>query len=877
MTANPVLRALLAAVAVAHRRPGTVLLLWLVLAAGALFYSALALRIDTDTAEMIDERVPFRRHLAAYDAAFPQLDDQIVAVVDGTSEADVDAAAALIARALNARPDLFRNVFYAGKDPFFERNGLLYLGTAELEAIADQISDAQPVLGVVAKDPSLRGMFDFLETILDLGAEPGADASAAAPLFDSVADVVASHAGGGNERLAWSVIGPTDETASNHTQFVLAQPVEDAGAFDPAGQALDALEAILAAHPRELVEATRVRLTGGPVLTQVELRTVRSGIGVAGLLSLILVATILGFGLRSPAMIGCVLATLLSGLVVTLGLATLTVGQLNLISVAFAVLFIGLAVDFGIHFALRYREERAGNGDDGAALAAAARGVGPALVLSAVTAAIGFGAFAPTDYRGLAELGIISAQGMGVALVANFTLLPALLVLLKAGDGVVPRRSPTARRLAMLNGHDGRAVRLGTAALTVAAVILVPAARIDLNPLNLQDPDVEAVATYRELAAGDRANPYSVNVLTDDLEAAEALKARVADLPGVAAAYTLADFVPNEQDEKLDLVDEIALAAAFLSLAETPPAIDPAMRRAAIIKLQAAIAGYAVQAGDGDALAGAANRLYGALESFAAARGADDAAVVELETALVEPIGRGLDRLKGSLEAGPVALADLPPTLRAMWLTADGRTRVEIVPVEDLAATDAMVAFTDTVQAVAPTAIGAPVIVTGAGRAVFRAFAEATAISLVAIVVLLAFSQRRPLALLLTLAPLVLAALWTVAAAAALSIPFNFANIIVLPLLFGLGASSSIHMVMRQSQVRGDLFETTTPRAVLLSGMTTLASFVSLAISPHRGMASMGLLLAIAIVCILIATLVAGPSLMAPFRQRLVGGRGAAG
>jgi hypothetical protein len=222
-----------------------------------------------------------------------------------------------------------------------------------------------------------------------------------------------------------------------------------------------------------------------------------------------------------------------------------------------------------------------------------------------------------------------------------------------------------------------------------------------------------------------------------------------------------------------------------------------------------------------------------------------------------------LDALGAALEADTVTLDDLPEGLRARHLSADGRARVEIVPQDDLRDAAARRRFVDAIRTVAPEAAGAPVTITEAGRAVVRAFGEAAAYALVLIVVLLLVRLRSLWDSMMVLAPLMLAALLTVGATVALGVPFNFANVVVLPLLFGLGVASGIHMVVRARHAgAAGLMATSTPRAVLFSALTTIGSFCALALSSHRGTSSMGVLLTIAITLTMACTLVVLPALL---------------
>ena len=229
-----------------------------------------------------------------------------------------------------------------------------------------------------------------------------------------------------------------------------------------------------------------------------------------------------------------------------------------------------------------------------------------------------------------------------------------------------------------------------------------------------------------------------------------------------------------------------------------------------------------------------------------------------------------LDDLRTALQAGPVTLDDLPATLRDQWLTEDGRTQLMVRPVGGTTDNEALARFADAVRGVEPAATGTPVIITEAGRTVLAAFTQATGIAALSVLVLLAVVLRRPGEVLLIFAPLLVAGLGVVATCVAFGLGFNFANLIALPLMFGLGVSGAVNLVMRQ-RLDGDrftLFGTSTPRAVVFSALTTIASCSSLVLAPHPGMRSMGILLTITIVWALFATLAVLPALLAWRRGR---------
>jgi predicted RND superfamily exporter protein len=221
--------------------------------------------------------------------------------------------------------------------------------------------------------------------------------------------------------------------------------------------------------------------------------------------------------------------------------------------------------------------------------------------------------------------------------------------------------------------------------------------------------------------------------------------------------------------------------------------------------------------------------------------------------------------LRRALAARPTTLADLPPDLERRLISPDGRVLVTALPTEDISDVRAMNRFIDSVASVAPGATGRPVVEAGVGAIVVRSFRQAITIAAVAILLVVLLALRDPIETLLVLTPIAMAAVFTTATAVLIDMPFNMANVMAIPLVLGLGVDNGIHLVLRYREERclDRLLRSSTARAIVLSGLTTLAAFGALSVSSHRGIASMGQLLTISIFYLMICTLVVLPALLA--------------
>jgi hopanoid biosynthesis associated RND transporter like protein HpnN len=840
-------------------------------AAAASYYTLQNLGINTDTEAMLSPDLPFRRVWDEFGAAFPQLRNLLLVVIEGDNPDLTEDAAALLASRLKARPDLYHTVYHPGGDRFFQENGLLFLEVEELVELADELAAAQPLLATLARDPSLRGLVSVLVDILEGIADGTTEVKDVDLVFDGVGETIEAQVAGRHHFLSWKKLMRGGEVSrEERRRFIVLQPRLDYSRFQPGAPAIDFLRRTTAALDLDEAHGVRVRLTGSVALSHEEIRSVSESGGLAGLLSLLFVAALLVVGLRSARLVLATLVALVYGLIWTTTFATAAVGHLNLMSVAFAVLFVGLGVDFGIHFGLRYREEIERGKDNAEALRLAAGGVGDALTLCAVMAAIGFYAFMPTAYTGVSELGLIAGTGMFVALFASLTVMPAVLTVLPLRPrGGRAAGGHAARRIEPALDRHARKIVLGAVLLGAMGAVLAVHTRFDFNPLNLRDPTTESVQTLRDLFAESDAVPYTIGILAQDLDKAVLLAERLEQLAEVDRTITLRDYVPGDQDEKLEIIEEASLfLTPILTGGAAAEAPDKDQRRAELDRLVEALGAFATTSAAADHPG--PGRLAAALAAFKGKFSVDDAALAELERRLVATLGKRMEILGQSLKAQAVTADDLPDELMARQLAADGRARIEVYPAEDIADNAALRGFVMAVRSLAPNATDSPVIMLDAGDAVVGALKKAMGLAVVLISVALLAALRNPLDAALVLLPLALAGVLTLAATVLFDMPFNFANAIVLPLLLGLGVASGIHLVMRD---RGEgagasMLLTSTPRAVLFSALTTIGSFGTLAVSSHRGTASMGQLLTISIALTLVCTLVVLPAMLSLMRKR---------
>src|SRR5882757_4884922 len=567
-------------VAFCCRVPKAVIAICLLLAGGAAWYTEQNFAMNTDSEQLIDAQVGWRMRQARFDASFPQQTNLTLVVIDGATPELAESAAARLTEKLAADTKLFSHVRRPDGGAFFSQYGLLFLPLKEVQDTVQQLIKAQPFLGGLAADPSLRGIMTNLSTVL-LGVSSG---QAKLADFDSAlahfADVFAAAAQGRTQFMSWrSLVTGAPPKPEEIRRFIEVKPRLDFNALEPGQEANDAIRADARALGLTPEHGVRVRLTGPVPLSDEEFATLtdRAGLMIAAMMGGVLLT--LWLALRSFRIIGAILVTLFIGLAITMGIGLKAVGVFNIISIAFIALFVGLGVDFGIQFSVRYRSERHRNDDLAGALAATGRGVGIPLALAAGATAAGFFSFLPTTYTGVAELGKVAGIGMIVAFLLSITMLPAMLMLLNPpGEDEDVGFKSLGRLDDFMTKHRRNVLRIAAGA-GVVSLGLMAFVRFDSNPLDLRSPKMESVSTLFDLMKNPQTSHNTIDVPALSLTDADSVALRLAQEPLVAQAITLSSFVPDQQKEKLALIaDANNLLDATLNPFEVAPPTSDAER-----------------------------------------------------------------------------------------------------------------------------------------------------------------------------------------------------------------------------------------------------------------------------------------------------------
>src|ERR1700730_13537146 len=811
----------------------------LVLTVASSWYAATHFSMTTDINKLISTDMPWRQREMAFERAFPQY-ELIVAVIEApTPELAAKASDALTDR-LSPQKDMFRSIQQPQGGAFFAQNGFLFEPADQLEPQLKNLTQAQRLVQVLAGDPSLRGVIKALQFVclvvqggritldnmtwpMTLGADAIEKVNAGQPATFSWRDMVQGRA----------------STESERRKFLNIQGILDYSELEPGLKATDAIRKAAADLKFATDYQASLRLTGPVPMAGEEFAPIKENAGLKAPVTIAIVLFILWLALRWFRIIFAVFVCLVVGLAVTAAAGVLMVGTLNLISVYFAVLFVGLGVDFGLQFSVRYRAERHEVDDLHDALLYSGRRAGAPLTLAALATAAGFLSFLPTDYKGVSELGLIAGVGMLIAYFTSITLLPALLSRLKPPSE--PHHlgySALAPVDAFLERHR-MPILIGTLLAVAAGLPLLYHLQFDFNPMNLRSKTAESVATFLELKNDPESGATDVGILQPTPDQADALAAKLRALPQVGRVTTLSTFIPDRQSEKLALIADAAktldpalnpaAAAAPTSDAQTVSMINSTVD--ALIRLAGAGPGTG---------AVAAKRLAAAMTALAKA---DPPVRQRAEAVFVQPLKATLDDLRNLLKAQTITRENLPPALARDWVTPDGQARIDVAPKGDPNNNDVVRTFARAVQTVAPDATEGPISILEARRTVVTAFIVAGGCALLSIAIILWITLRRIRDVLLTLLPLLMAGVVTLEICVLIGMPLNFANIIALPLLLGVGVAFKIYYIMAWREGQTNLLQSVLTRAVTFSACTTATAFGSLWFSSHPGTSSMGKLL----------------------------------
>jgi uncharacterized protein len=863
----------------------------LVLLAVCVFYTVRELEFSTNRNDLVGADKAYHRNYLAYKEAF-RAEDEIVAVVESEDHEKNRQFIERLGARLLAEPEVFTDVLFNNDVKMLGNKALLFFPEPDLEALHQTLRDYRPFLEQFAQSTNLNSLFrqvnrQFRQARRETTSEQDSMVEALPALRRIVEQATATlHRPGNPPSPGLAALFDAGLEAEQQIyitfddgRLYLAAARPRNASVQP--QAVQRLR-VLVEETRREVPGVNAGVTGEPVLEFDEMRQSQRDTTLAAVVALGLVALIFIYGYQESGRPIKATLCLVVGLGYTLAYATATVGHLNILTITFVPMLIGLAIDFGVHLVTRYEEELRHGRTEPEAIEQAMVHTGQGIFTGCFTTAGAFFAMGLTDFRGIREMGIICGGGLLICLIPMMTLLPVLI--LRGRQNVLDHdyheaSSPRARIERLWLDRPWTVLGLGVA-LSVLAWHEGRRVTFDYNLLNLQSRDLPAVVLEKKLIrSAERSVLYSA-VITDSLEEALRLQRRLTNLTTVASVDSMALYLTENQDRKLEIIGRIKAELDSIQFAPADP--DP-VNVFELSQTLWALQGYLGLAAQVAADEGADRSLVDELRNLREALGhlrqrmlsgsPDDRGrrLGAYQRALIGDLHSTFETLRHQDNRAPLRIEDLPMVLRDRFVSHDGRQHVlQVYPREDIWQREHQLAFVGELRrALDPTGTGLPVI-TGTPVQLLEytsllkdSYEEAAWYALGAIVILVFIHFRSGLCVGLALLPVGVGMLWMTGFMGWSGIRFNPANIMTLPLVIGIGVTSGIHILNRYAEERTpSLLAKSTGKAVLVSALTTIAGFGSLILGKHQGIASLGYVMAVGTATCMLASLTLLPAVL---------------
>jgi hopanoid biosynthesis associated RND transporter like protein HpnN len=856
----------------------------------SVLYTIKFLEFKTNRSDLVGADKKYHQNYMKFKKEFPTQDDLVVVVESENPEKNRQFVERL-GQKLEGEPETFNNIFYKGDLQMLGSKALLFVPEKELRGLQDTLSGYLPFIRSFSSTSNLVTLFDMINgKFRTANRERDEQTEAMVRAFPALQRIVTQ----ATSSLRRSGVPPSPgvtalfNTDGDAEQKIYITFAEGRIYLVTCQARNDQLNAAAVTRLRALVEETRaevpglnIGLTGEPVLEKDEMEQSKDDTMVASVLSLVLCVLIFIYGYRETGRPVKATICLVVGVGYTLGFATLAVGHLNILTVTFVPILIGLAIDFGVHLISRYEEELRQGRTEAEALTTAMVFTGQGIFSGAITTAGSFLAMGLTNFRGIQEMGIICGGGLLICLLPMLTLLPVLL--LKGRQNVMDHQIADGidRRARLENVWLTRPVATLAvcAAFSILALTQIGKVYFDYNLLNMQSRGLPAVEYEKKLIAAATKSVLFAAVTTTNLQEAADLQKRVEQLRSVASVDSITRFLSEDQTRKLETVGEIKRLLAPMRFA---PADIRAADLTELSRTMYSLYGYLgaaldeVQKSDPE-LARQFTSLRNAVGEFRKQmlrgqereRAATANQLARFQQSLFGDMRGTFAALRDQDNRSPLRIEDLPQAIRNRFVGVTGMHLLMVYPKKNVWQREVQAEFIGELRAIFPEVTGTPVQLFEYTNLLRVSYQEAALYALGAIVLLILIQFRSVSAVFLALLPVGVGCLWLAGIMGAFDIPLNPANIMTLPLAIGIGVTNGIHILNRFAEEQTpSILARSTGKAVLVSGLTTIAGFGSLIPAKHQGIQSLGLIMSIAVGACMAAGLTLLPAVIKLLTRR---------
>lgn len=858
----------------------------IILAAGCVYYTVKHLEFDTNRDNLVGGDKKYHQNFLKYRKEFPLQDDLVVVVESEDKEKNRQFVERLGAR-LERATNIFTDVVFKGDLKMLGAKALLFVPEDDLAEMRQTLRDYRPFLEQFTQATNLPALFNLVNRqFLRAKAEQNAQNDSLIKALPALERILAQAGdslrrrgvppspgitalfGGGADAESKMYI----TYAKDHIYLVTARAKDE----DSNEAALRKLRSLVAQVQAE-VPGLNVGVTGGPILEIDEMEQSQTDSTLATIISLALVALIFVYGYHETGRPIKSTLSLLIGLAYTMGFTTWTVGHLNILTITFAPILTGLAIDFGVHLITRYEEELRHGRSPLESLQKAMVNTGQGIFTGALTTAGAFLAMGATDFKGIQEMGVICGSGLIICLVPMMTFLPVLL--LRGRQNIIDHQLGAAldRRewIENLWLSRPRTAIITTIGLSLACLIPLRQVHFDYNLLNMQSEGLPSVIAEKKLINSAKKSVLYGAIMADSLAEAVALSARLTNLSSVASVdlagiEQMAQYLTENQTRKLQIVGEIKSDISKIHFA--PADREPVDLRDFTQTLWS-LNGYLSLAmarvkTEDPAIYQQLRSLSQTITELRRQMLMADPVVAArqlavFQQALFDDVRVTFETIQTQDNRARLGIDDLPPALRKRFLGVTGKYLVQVYPKKDCWQREHQKEFVGQLRSVEEKVTGTPVQLLEYTTLLKSSYQEAAGYSLIAIVILVFLHFRSLACVILSLLPVGVGTLWMVGFMGLFDIPFNPANIMTLPLIIGVGVTNGIHILNRFAEERHPgILAKSTGKAVLISGLTTIAGFGSLILAKHRGIESLGYVMAMGTATCMIAGLTFLPAVL---------------
>jgi hypothetical protein len=814
--------------------PKIVVLLFLSLACFSFFLTFHNLKIDTSTDSLINKNLDFKINQKRLKNEFKFLSNNILIQVSHSNPLVLDESTKNLIETLKTRKDL-SFVYSPNIDPLFKENFFNFLNHKEKKKIVQKLYEYQPFLSEISSNPRMEGFNNLLS--LSLQEEDKESLDNFYPILNSFLESLKN-----NNKVDWSNIFERD----SNSNFIIVGYKEEL--------LKDFSDFYAFLNNEKQTSSINIEFTGGLIIDYEEIGSVSTGNIIAGILSILIVSILLWIAFKDLKIILILVGSILIGLSITMGVVSLTIGKLNLISVAFAVLFIGLTVDYGIQIVLRILERKEVEKIN---IFPGLNSISNTLLIASIPTMVGFLSFIPTNYIGLSELGIISFIGLIIGLFSNLLLLPSLLIIFLKKTKLknsIEQKSLLEKIIYFLINKKASVYSL-LFFIFFFNLIFIERISFDYDAMNLKDQKLASVKLAKELIKKNPSSDYVISVIQDKDEMKNSKKLDVLqEKESVDSYFSFFDINSEFKNDDLDYLK-------FLIDSQKSPKFYASKDQIEIFKKNLTTLSKV----GSEKVSNLSNNILQQLERMTL----DDEKIKKIQFNFFSGFDSLIQKIQNFGLVNENLHQNIPDFYLKRYVSSNQNFRIEIFPSKDVSVKKNLDEFVNDVEYIFPNATGMPIVQQKAGLIVIQSFNIALTISIIFLIIFIYLIFKRFVYVLISLISLLIAFMFSVFIMILFNINLNFANMIALPLLYSLGISFTVYFIKRFIQYEGKIdsvISSNTPKAIIFSAATTMGSFSTLAISSHSGTSSMGLLLFICLLMTVLSAVFILPVLLSSFK-----------